>query len=59
MTTDPQLRTQTPQYIQGTEFHTPRRVWELPLAILLWTWTILGVLFTLLVLVARLGAATQ
>jgi hypothetical protein len=30
---------------------TPRRVWELPLAILLWTYIVLGVLFVLLLVV--------
>jgi hypothetical protein len=34
---------------------TPRRVWELPLAILLWTYIVLGVLFVLL-LIAGYGS---
>jgi hypothetical protein len=36
---------------------TPRRIWELPLAILLWIWVVLALLFPVL-FIAGVGAGT-
>jgi hypothetical protein len=49
----PTAYTQPHQYRQ----ETPRRIWELPLAILLWIWVVLALLFPVL-FIAGVGAGT-
>lgn len=56
MTDQPTTPTPLATYYKPNHIELPRRVWELPLAILLWTYIILGVLLALVFLLGGIGA---